>query len=97
MGRVWLAKLKLNWRKVHQLSSSDVLQLLTKYSFVFKEELGTLKCLKAKIHVREGVKPNFFKPRNVPYVMKAKLEEELKRLEESNIITPYNSLSGPLQ
>lgn len=89
IGRDWLAKLRLNWREVYHLKAPDKLdELLDKHSSLFKEELGTLRGTKVRLHVKEGAKPKFCKARNVPYVMKEKLEKELKRLEDEHIITP---------
>ena len=38
--------------------------------------------------MKDDVKPRFYKPRNVPYVSQEKLEKELVRLQEENIMTP---------
>lgn len=68
--RDWLAKLA--WHKVYQLTTSDRLQkLLEKYPLVFDGGIGGAP---VNIHVQEGVKPKFFKPRGVPYVLRQKVE-----------------------
>ena len=53
---------------------------------VFKDEIGTCKSAKAKLALKEGSQPKFFKARPVPYAMKPKVEVELKRLEKEGIL-----------
>ena len=40
-----------------------------------------MRKLKAKIAMKEGAIPKFVKPRGVPYALKEKIEEDLKRLK----------------
>ena len=61
--------------------------LLDNYSDVFKEELGTMKKIKAKLHVKEGATPKFFESRAVPYSLQSSVSDELERLEKFAIIT----------
>ncbi len=62
--------------------------MLEKYSEVFKNELGTLKNIKATISVKPDVAPKFYKNRPLPFAMKERVEKEIDRLEEANIISP---------
>lgn len=62
--------------------------LLKQYEGVFKDKLGTLKGVKAKLHVNPEVKPLFYKARTVPFALREKVEQELERLEKQDIITP---------
>ncbi|KAK3773717.1 hypothetical protein RRG08_001446 [Elysia crispata] len=57
-----------------------------------------LKGTKARIHLKEDAQPRFFKPRPVPYAVKAKVEEELRKLEKDNIITKvtHSEWAAPL-
>ena len=68
--------------------------LITQYSEVFEEGLGP----KAKIHVKENPVPKFCKAQPVPYAMKAKIEEELKRLQEEGTIEPvqFSEWAAPI-
>ena len=85
----WLSKLKLNWMKVHQLSSSDKLQdFLTKYSSVFRK----VENFERKINGSDGPVSKFYKTRNVPCRVGAMLEQELRHLEENNINIPIQFL-----
>ena len=60
--------------------------LLDKYGDVFNEGVGTIKGFQAKLHVKSDVRPKFFKPRSVPYVLCSGLEDELDRLEHEGIL-----------
>ncbi len=70
LGRGWLAELKLSWdqikheRQVLQIQTEDdsLQKMLVRHSDVFKEELGTLRGLQAKIHVSPEAVPRFFPP-----------------------------------
>ena len=60
--------------------------------------MGKLKHFKAKIHVDPQAKPKFCKACSVPYVMKAKVEEQLAQLEKDGIIEPvqYADWAAPI-
>ena len=51
---------------------------------MFNEELGLIKQT-AKIHINPEAKPLFYKPRTVPYILRAKVEHELDWLEKDGI------------
>ena len=75
-GRDWFWEIKLDLGEIHSLKSYDgtskdislkdankqVQWLLAKYKLVSTESLGTLKGVKAKLTVEEGVQPKFCKP-----------------------------------
>lgn len=89
MGRDWLAKLKLNWQEINHLRGCEKLEeLLERHSSVFSSKLGCFNAMKAKIYIREEVQPKFFKPRSVPYILREKVNMELDRLQQENVITP---------
>ena len=85
MGRDWLHKLRLDWKTIKLLKSSDsnhvdpdmttqeqLESLLDTYADVFEDKLGTFK---------------FRKARQVPYSLRPKVEEELKRLQSEGILS----------
>ena len=72
-GRNWLSKIRLNWTSIKQVST-ELDHLLRKYGDVFKNELGTLKVVNAKLVVQENATPKFFKPRSVPYAIRGAIE-----------------------
>ena len=84
MGRNWLSVLKQDWKEIKQISqeSSDTIEnLTTKYAPLFDGGLGTIKGVTAHLKLKANATPKFFKPRPVPFALKEKIAEELKRLE----------------
>ncbi|CAB4008107.1 Retrovirus-related Pol poly from transposon, partial [Paramuricea clavata] len=61
--------------------------LLDTYAEVFEDKLGTFKSAKARITLKEGSQPQFRKARQVPYSLRPKVEEELKRLQSEGILS----------
>lgn len=91
LGRNWLETLKLNWKEVyyiHQPSPLD--KILQAHEAVFRNELGTIQGVAAKIEVDPQVRPQFFRPRPVPFSLRQKVEKELERLEREGIIQRRN-------
>ncbi|XP_033733598.1 uncharacterized protein K02A2.6-like [Pecten maximus] len=93
-GRDWLRSIKLNWHEIKTVTVTggskqtlSVAQQLEKYPEVFKDELGTLKDITARIKVKEGANPKFCKARTVPFALKEKVDAELNRLVEAGILT----------
>lgn len=71
-GRNWLQKVKLNWKVIRYVSQIkqpvSIHEVLDKYSEVFKNELGTLKDIKASISAKPDVPPKFYKSHPLPFV-----------------------------
>ena len=89
MGRNWLSVLKLDWGQVKRISLEPVDkldQLRTKYSSLFDGNLGTIKGVTAHLKIKENAVPQFFKPRPVPFALKEKIAEELRRLEKIGVL-----------
>lgn len=84
-GRNWLKSIKLDWKQVKSVST-ELEALLKKHSTLFKEELGTVKGLKAKLAVSPDAIPKFCRARPVPYAIKEAIENDLARLERQNIV-----------
>ena len=95
MGRDWLYKIRLDWYAIKSLKASQTppiakerLQtMLEKYSDVFEDKLGTFKSAKAKLTLKEDSQAHFCKARAVPYALRPKVEEELRRLQNEGILT----------
>ena len=68
--------------------AANLAVVLATHESVFKKELGTITCAKAKLHVNSNVPPSFHRPHLVPYAMKDKVEAALERLEKDGIIKP---------
>ncbi|XP_057711364.1 uncharacterized protein K02A2.6 [Corythoichthys intestinalis] len=92
-GREWLDQVKLNWKMIKKVTQcaakpKSIQDVLDKYDDVFKNELGTLKDIKATISVKRDAVPKFHKARVLPFAMKEKVEKELERLEKEGVINP---------
>ena len=80
-GQNWLEALRLDWRTIFTIGDSRTLQsVLEQHSVVFKDELGKLQGVEAKIYVEEGARPRFEKARPVPFAIHEKVEKELRLL-----------------
>ena len=55
-GRDWLGRLRLDWRGIHKIygTPSTVESLLNKHEDLFRDELGVIKGVIAKLHVSAG-------------------------------------------
>ena len=98
-GRNWLQKIKLDWTEINYVTSPRACHdVLEKHPAVFRDELGMLQGMKAKIHVHPQAQPKFFRPRSVPYVLREKVEKELDRLEKEGIIAPvqFSDWAAPI-
>ncbi|PFX31379.1 Uncharacterized protein K02A2.6 [Stylophora pistillata] len=102
LGRDWLQSIRLDWNKILYTSAqkprSSLDDLLTKYSDVFAEGLGTIKGVKAKIYVEPDAEPKYVKARSVPYSFKSNMELELERLVREGIISPveFSGWAAPI-
>uniref|UniRef100_A0A3B3B4L9 Gypsy retrotransposon integrase-like protein 1 n=1 Tax=Oryzias melastigma TaxID=30732 RepID=A0A3B3B4L9_ORYME len=109
LGRGWLEEISLDWReiknrcqaeRVHKVKATEntLQQVLNGHENVFKEELGTLRGTKATVRVKSDASPRFFRPRSVPFAMRAKVDEEIDRLLRENIISPvkYSEWAAPV-
>ena len=92
LGRDWLAKLCLDWTNIlcnnHECYSISLQGILDDFATVFSSELGTLKGTTATIRLDPTAQPRFYKPRAVPYALKAKIDKELDRLVQQGVIEP---------
>ena len=99
LGRDWLSALRLDWKVIFSVEATlSLQQILDKYSDVFKEGLGELREVKAKIYVDKDERPRFFKPRQVPFAIRQKVEEELERLQTLGVIQPvqFSDWAAPI-
>ena len=91
LGRDWLQKLNLNWKQICQLREevhTELRGILDKHAAVFRDELGKLEGMEAKIVVDPQATPRFYTPQPVPFSLREKVEKELDRLEKEEIIKP---------
>ncbi|KAI3375951.1 hypothetical protein L3Q82_016366 [Scortum barcoo] len=93
MGREWLKKIRLNWQEVKKLShgSTQLQDILEKHKEVFREELGSMKNITVKLHVKPDSKPVFMKARPVPYAIRPKVEADLDSLVKNGVLEPVTT------
>ena len=103
LGRNWLRKLTLNWRDIYRMSTDNTLvmsadTLLQRYPELLKSTIGTIHGVKGHFQVDHDAEPRFCKPRNVPYALREKVDQELTRLQDEGIITPvkYADWAAPI-
>ena len=88
LGRNWLEALRLDWRTIFHIGTNLTLQkVLNRHPDAFKEELGELRGVTAKIHVNQmlGLDSRKFVPYRSPYVTKwNKSWTDFKRSESSD-------------
>ena len=98
LGRNWLNQIRLNWSQIHYTTCPGLHDLLTKYSKVFQEGLGSFEGYEAKIMVDPNASPRFYKARTVPYAMREKVEAELDRLVAEGTLEPveYSDWAAPI-
>ena len=101
LGRNWLQLIRLNWREIKVVNTpknSSLDFLLDKFSEVFTEKLGAIKSFSAKLSLKEGEEPKFFKPRSIPYAVRGAIEKELDRLEQQGILEKviYSEWATPI-
>ena len=78
--------------------SEPISNLLQKYQEVFSDEIGTYKGGKVSIHIDLAATPRFCKPRPLPFAMKEKVEDELRKLQDQGVIEPvkYSRWAAPI-
>lgn len=97
MGRNWLTEIRLDWKEIFSVHVSEnsispqvnqqLHTTIQSHSDLFKDELGTIKGISARLELKQGASPTFFKARTVPYALQQAVEEEYNRLERDGIIS----------
>lgn len=94
LGRDFMSTFKISFTEINSLEHNLTLdQLLSKCSKLFEPTLGKFEYSKVGLEVveSENVRPVFFKPRQVPYAFRSKVEDELDRLEQLGVISPVET------
>ncbi|XP_061186771.1 uncharacterized protein K02A2.6-like [Saccostrea echinata] len=65
-----------------------VQEILEKHKKVFETGIGKLTDIKGKLTMQDGVRPKFYKAREVAYSLRLRVEEELDRLQHEGVISP---------
>jgi hypothetical protein len=89
-GREWMREVQLDWaeiRTVDETQGTQLNALIEQFQDVFKNDIGAIPEYQAQLILQEGSRPIYIKPRQVPYALKNKIENEIERLENLNIIS----------
>ena len=91
-GWEWFSEIQVDLQNVYSVNKvarprfNELDNILKEYDALLKEELGNVKSVVAKLKIKDEVKAKFFKPRQVPFALKAGNEEEIKRLINLEVI-----------
>ena len=100
LGRDWFQHIHIDWPVVTAVAQDHnnctLRDVLTKYSEVFVDELGTMWHFQAKVTVAKDAKLKFHRARPVPYTLKSKVEEELDALKEMTLLKILLTAIGQL-
>ena len=99
LGRDWLAKIRLDWKRIMKLDEQDHLQqILERHASVFAPGLGKVEGVEVKLHVNTQVQPKFCKARPLPFALRQRVEKELDRLEAEQVIAPvqFSEWAAPI-
>lgn len=80
-------------------TNQDIASLAkSKYPNLFAGGLGCCNKTKMSLTLKAGARPVYRKPRSVPFAAAAKIEQELKRLQHLNVITPveFSEFAAPI-
>lgn len=96
MGRDWLNL--FDWpgfRSVELVHVADkgLENLISRFSDLFKEEVGCYKYGKIKLKVKPNTCPRFVKPRPIPFAYRQQVDDELEKLEKTGMIERVESAS----
>ena len=67
---------------------NSVDKLVKEFPEVFTDQLGLYKGDPIKLRLKENAQPKYCKPRPLPFTLKAKVEAELQRLVDSDVLCP---------
>lgn len=100
LGRNWLDVMFPSWRKFfvfnvselscNRVNNSSVIDIRNRYKDIFKKPSNSdvIKGFKAEIALKEDAYPIFCKASVVPYGLRSKVEEEIKRLCTEGVLVP---------
>ena len=97
LGRNWLKVIQLDWRSIKHIPT-ELESLLYKYDELFKEELGTMRGVNAKLSMKEDATPKFCRARPVPYALREAIEKDLSRMQQLGVIerVSYSDWATPV-
>ncbi|XP_046389461.1 uncharacterized protein K02A2.6-like [Ischnura elegans] len=95
LGRDLICLFKVNVFEICNVNFNEKKdELIKEFKDLFEKSLGCYKLRKIQLTLKEGVKPIFCKPRQVPISFKAKVEKELDRLVSEGCITKVDTYNN---
>ncbi|EEC16206.1 hypothetical protein IscW_ISCW011925 [Ixodes scapularis] len=94
LGRNWIHSLGVRLPEYQEAALhvvQDVPSLLTDFQSLFQPGVGTFAGTTVGIHIPEGTRPRFFKPRPLPFALKDGVTQELQRLQREGILVPVKT------
>ena len=88
MGRNCLKEVTLDWHEIHCMLGQSLQAVLDGHRAVFQEGLGKME---AKLYVNATAKPQYFRPRSIPFALRGKVEEELDHLVAEGTLEPIET------
>lgn len=98
-GRDWLKQFRLDWPQLCKVErDSELDSILARHGAVFQEGLGCYRGGEVTIPVKEGVRPRFFRARQVPLAYRAEVNAELDRQIAAGLWEPvaFSEWAAPL-
>ena len=101
----WLGRLRLDWggdlqtpRNVGHSRIVTLESLLAEHADLFRNELGMIRGVIAKLHVSSGAKPRFHRPRSIPYAPRWRVDQALEKLLYEGILEPvqFSEWAAPI-
>ena len=83
---------------IADIDRHNIDKLLLNYKDVFKNELGTLKGVKGKLHLKPNTVPVFCRARSVPFSQREKVNNEIDRMVNKGMMFPvsYSEWATPV-
>ncbi|XP_040077841.1 uncharacterized protein K02A2.6-like [Ixodes scapularis] len=94
LGRIWVRALKLDLNNLFVAlvkTEKSLKTLLTRYAVPFRNELGRCTKIKAQLHFKENVIPQFIRPRPLPFALREAAESDLKKRVANSVLTPVET------
>ena len=91
LGQDWLRHMRLNWSTLNHIwnkDRSELQTLLSTHSALFAEGLGKIKGTTARMYLREGGRPRFYRVCQVPYSLRDQVAKEIDWQVQLGILEP---------